>query len=38
MVFIATADSKGECDDSYRADLPGFIKISSKKFLAYPRI
>ena len=36
MVFIATADSKGECDCSFRAGKSGFIKIISEKTLAYP--
>ena len=36
MVFIATADQKGECDSSFRAGLPGFVKILNEKTLAYP--
>ena len=36
MVFIATSDSQGECDCSFRAGSPGFVKILGKKKLAYP--
>ena len=36
MVFIATADSKGECDSSFRAGEPGFVRVISEKFLACP--
>ena len=36
MVFIATADSKGECDCSFRAGKSGFIRVQSEKTLAYP--
>ena len=36
MVFIATADSKGECDCSFRAGKSGFIRVISEKTLAYP--
>ena len=36
MVFIATADSKGECDRSFRAGKRGFIRILDKKTLACP--
>ena len=36
MVSIAISDSKGECDCSFRAGLPGFIKVLTKKTLAYP--
>lgn len=36
MVFIATADSKGECDSSFRFGLPGFVRIADAKSLAYP--
>jgi uncharacterized protein len=36
MVFIATSDSKGECDCSFRAGSPGFIKVLNKNSLAYP--
>ncbi|MCH9655169.1 MAG: pyridoxamine 5'-phosphate oxidase family protein [Planctomycetes bacterium] len=36
LLFIATSDSKGECDSSFRAGLPGFVRILNKKSLAYP--
>ena len=36
MVPIAISDSKGECDCSFRAGSPGFIKVLTKKTLAYP--
>lgn len=36
LLFIATSDSKGECDSSFRAGLPGFVRILNKKTLAYP--
>jgi len=31
MVFIATADSKGECDCSFRAGKSGFVRVLSEK-------
>jgi uncharacterized protein len=36
MVFIATADSKGECDCSFRAGKSGFVRVLSEKTLACP--
>ena len=36
MVFLATADSKGECDCSFRAGEPGFVKVINKNLLACP--
>ncbi len=36
MVFVATSDSQGECDCSFRAGAPGFIKVLSQDCLAYP--
>ena len=36
MVFVATADSKGECDCSFRSGLPGFVHVLNNKTLAYP--
>ena len=36
MVFIATADSKGECDCSVRAGKQGFVRVLNKKTLLYP--
>ena len=35
MVFIATADSKGECDCSFRAGKQGFVRVlNEKRFFA----
>ena len=36
MVFIATADIHGECDCSFRAGLPGFVRVLDAKTLLYP--
>jgi len=36
MVFIATADSKGECDCSFRAGKRGFVRVLNKNTLACP--
>lgn len=36
MVFIATSDSKGECDCSFRAGEPGFVVVLDEKTLLYP--
>ncbi|MCX4632207.1 pyridoxamine 5'-phosphate oxidase family protein [Streptomyces sp. NBC_01443] len=36
MVFLATADSHGECDASFRAGPPGFVHVIDEHTLAYP--
>ena len=36
MVFIATSDSRGECDCSFRAGLPGFVHVLDNNTLVYP--
>lgn len=36
MMFVATADSGGECDSSFRAGLPGFVIVLDEKTLIYP--
>ncbi|MCY0931411.1 pyridoxamine 5'-phosphate oxidase family protein [Streptomyces sp. H27-H1] len=36
MVFLATADSHGECDSSFRAGPPGFVHVIDDHTLAYP--
>jgi predicted pyridoxine 5'-phosphate oxidase superfamily flavin-nucleotide-binding protein len=36
MVFIATSDSKGNCDCSLRAGLAGFVRVLGESALAYP--
>ncbi len=36
MTFIATADTNGSCDCSFRAGVPGFVQVLDKHTLAYP--
>jgi uncharacterized protein len=36
MAFIATSDSTGECDSSFRAGPAGFIKVLDDQTIAYP--
>jgi uncharacterized protein len=36
MVFIATSDARGECDCSFRAGEPGFVRVLDDKYLIYP--
>ena len=36
IVFIATADTNGECDASLRAGPPGFLQVLDDRTLAYP--
>ena len=36
MVFIATADPKGECDCSFRAGKQGFVRVLNEKTLLCP--
>lgn len=36
MMFVGTADGHGEADVSFRAGLPGFVRILDEKTLAYP--
>lgn len=36
MVFLATADTTGECDASLRAGPPGFVAVLDEKRLALP--
>ncbi|WHZ00995.1 pyridoxamine 5'-phosphate oxidase family protein [Neobacillus sp. YX16] len=36
MVFIATADSSGNCDSSFKAGSVGFVRVIDKKTLIYP--
>jgi predicted pyridoxine 5'-phosphate oxidase superfamily flavin-nucleotide-binding protein len=36
MIFIATADSSGNCDSSFRAGSAGFVRVIDKKTLIYP--
>jgi predicted pyridoxine 5'-phosphate oxidase superfamily flavin-nucleotide-binding protein len=36
LVFIASADGKGECDCSFRAGPKGFVHVFDERALAYP--
>jgi predicted pyridoxine 5'-phosphate oxidase superfamily flavin-nucleotide-binding protein len=36
MAFIASADAAGECDSSFRAGPPGFIRVLDERHIAYP--
>lgn len=36
MAFIATSDGAGECDCSFRAGPPGFIRVLGDSAVAYP--
>ena len=36
MVFVATADAAGECDATFRAGPPGFVRVVDRRRLAYP--
>jgi predicted pyridoxine 5'-phosphate oxidase superfamily flavin-nucleotide-binding protein len=36
MFFLATADAKGNCDNSFRAGPPGFVQVLSERSIAYP--
>src|SRR6266705_2311380 len=38
MAFIATSDQDGECDCSFRAGAPGFIRVIDEKTIAYPEL
>jgi predicted pyridoxine 5'-phosphate oxidase superfamily flavin-nucleotide-binding protein len=38
MVFVATADARGECDNSFRAGEPGFVVPLDSKTLVYPEL
>lgn len=36
MAFVATSDSKGECDATFRAGPPGFIRVLDEWTIAWP--
>jgi predicted pyridoxine 5'-phosphate oxidase superfamily flavin-nucleotide-binding protein len=36
LCFIATADARGECDCSFRAGPPGFVRVVDERTLLYP--
>jgi predicted pyridoxine 5'-phosphate oxidase superfamily flavin-nucleotide-binding protein len=36
MMFVATSDSRGECDSTFRAGPPGFVQVLSDRRMAWP--
>jgi predicted pyridoxine 5'-phosphate oxidase superfamily flavin-nucleotide-binding protein len=38
MVFVSTADSRGECDSTFRAGEPGFVSVLDEHTLVYPEL
>ncbi|MEV4311677.1 pyridoxamine 5'-phosphate oxidase family protein [Actinocrispum sp. NPDC049592] len=36
MAFVATADASGECDSTFRAGPPGFLRVLDSRHIAYP--
>lgn len=36
MLFLSTADGSGNCDSSFRAGHPGFVRVLDEKRLMYP--
>lgn len=36
MCFIATSDAHGECDNSFRAGPPGFVRVLDEKTVMWP--
>ncbi|MCX4549766.1 pyridoxamine 5'-phosphate oxidase family protein [Streptomyces sp. NBC_01267] len=36
MVFLSTADARGNCDTSFRAGPPGFVQTLDERTLIYP--
>ncbi|HEY2831855.1 MAG TPA: pyridoxamine 5'-phosphate oxidase family protein [Sporichthyaceae bacterium] len=38
MVFVSTADARGECDCSFRAGEPGFVAVLDERTLVYPEL
>ncbi|WP_435812355.1 pyridoxamine 5'-phosphate oxidase family protein [Streptomyces smyrnaeus] len=36
MFFLATADRHGECDNSFRAGPPGFLRVLDERTLVFP--
>jgi predicted pyridoxine 5'-phosphate oxidase superfamily flavin-nucleotide-binding protein len=36
MAFVATADAHGECDCTFRAGIPGFVRVLNERQIAYP--
>jgi len=38
MMFVSTADARGECDSSFRAGEPGFVTVLDERTLVYPEL
>ncbi len=36
MFFLATSDRRGECDNSFRAGPPGFVRVLDERTLVFP--
>jgi predicted pyridoxine 5'-phosphate oxidase superfamily flavin-nucleotide-binding protein len=36
MMFVATADERGECDNTFRAGPPGFVRVLGERRLIWP--
>jgi uncharacterized protein len=36
MMFVATADRRGECDNTFRAGPPGFVQVLDERRLVWP--
>ncbi len=36
MMFVATSDSRGECDCTFRAGPPGFVQVIDEQRVAWP--
>lgn len=36
MAFVATSDAAGDCDCSFRAGQPGFLRVLDERTIAYP--
>jgi predicted pyridoxine 5'-phosphate oxidase superfamily flavin-nucleotide-binding protein len=36
MMFVATSDAHGECDNTFRAGPPGFVRVLDQERLAWP--
>lgn len=38
MMFVSTADLDGDCDASFRAGPPGFVRVVDERHLTYPEL
>src|SRR2546430_5711044 len=36
MLFVATSDTRGECDCTFRAGPPGFVRVLDEQRVAWP--